>query len=146
MSRRHPHPHDGTPGPTAPTPSPAIIEHVTYCFLHPNGPGHQLANKVDELRAMVLRLMGGLAVLVLLTSLLLGPLVVKWLTMKVGRRDDTSAVSAMVPKATLPKVAEPTETWGFPAAEAQPMLDHRYLPGVPSRDATGVETKRRTTP
>lgn len=114
MSRHHAGSRDGTPGPAAPTPSPAIIEHVTYCFLHPNGPGHQLANKVDELRAMVLRLMGGLAVLVLLTSLLLGPLVVKWLTTKVGQHEDIPAVSTTVPKAAAPKVAEPTETWGFP--------------------------------
>ena len=133
MSRRH-HPHDGTPGPADPTPPPEIVKHVMYCFLHPNGPGHQLSVKVDELRGTLIRLTAGLALLIFLSTIIVGPLVVKWLTTKVGQHEDIPAVSTTAPKATAPKAAEPTETWGFPAVEAQPMLDHRYLPGVPLID------------
>ena len=130
--------------------------HARECIEHrmfaKDGPGFQLraagaelASQIDKWRgrdALAKWVVGGfMAVLLILVSWAVWSY--KTATRQIVVEEMDRRFGIMVEQAA--KKAEARVMWAFPAAEAQP-LDHRYLPGVPSREATGAETKRRPKP
>ncbi len=163
MSHRHPHPHDGQPEPPAmdgidtsmPLHARECIEH---CMFNSSGPGKQLKDAQDRLKAsqgelasQIDRWRGrdALAKWVVSGFMLALLSMVSWAiwsyktaTRQIVVEEMDRRLGIMVEQAA--KKAEARVMWAFPAAEAQPLLDHRYQPGVPSRETPGDTPKRRT--
>jgi hypothetical protein len=161
MSRRHPHPHphDGTPGPAVAsdglnTNMPLHARECTeHCMFAADGPGRLMSVRQLELEGQVNKWRGGIAlgIRVIASFMAVLALIVAWSawSFRTATRQIVTEELDRRLGAIVDHVARKVESrlpWEFPAAEAQPMLDHRYLPGVPPRGATGAETKRRKTP
>jgi hypothetical protein len=127
-------------------------ECIEHCMFAAEGPGRLMTVRQIELEGQVNKWRGGIALGIWVMGSFMAALALivawsAWSFRTVTRQIVTEELDRRL-GAIVDHVAKRVEPrWDFPpAAEAQPMLDHRYLPGVPSRDATGAETKRRTTP